>query len=100
MKMFTKFAVAASAVVALGAFTVRTAVAEDCPMWGRTPNRLMVTPEKGVPMEWDVESGKKIKWVATIGSQRYGKPVVAGGGRTNRPQKRTARGPESTPRAH
>jgi outer membrane protein assembly factor BamB len=79
MKLFTKIAVAASGVIALGAFTVRTAVAEDWPMWGRTPNRLMVTPEKGVPMDWDVESGKNIKWVATIGSQSYGNPVVAGG---------------------
>src|SRR6266536_3819819 len=79
MKLFTRIAVAASAVVALSAFHTRTAVAEDWPMWGRAPNRLMVTPEKGVPMDWDVESGKNIKWVATIGSQSYGNPVVAGG---------------------
>src|SRR5438067_13000517 len=51
----------------------------DWPMWGRTPERQMNTPEKGVPTDWDVESGKNIKWVATLGSQSYGNPVVADG---------------------
>src|ERR1051325_4912136 len=36
----------------------------DWPMWGRTPDRQMNTPEKGVPTDWDVETGKNIKWVA------------------------------------
>jgi outer membrane protein assembly factor BamB len=51
----------------------------DWPMWGRTPERQMNTPEKGVPTDWDIESGKNIKWVAPLGSQSYGNPVVAGG---------------------
>ena len=29
--------------------------------------------------EWDPKSGKNIKWVARLGSQTYGNPVVAGG---------------------
>src|SRR5258706_8394231 len=29
--------------------------------------------------DWDVETGKNIKWVANLGSQSYGNPVVSGG---------------------
>ena len=28
---------------------------------------------------WDVKAGKNVKWVAELGSQSYGNPVVAGG---------------------
>jgi outer membrane protein assembly factor BamB len=34
---------------------------------------------KNVPTEWDVKTKKNIKWVADLGSQSYGNPVVAGG---------------------
>jgi outer membrane protein assembly factor BamB len=51
----------------------------DWPMWGRTNDRNMVTPEKNPPTDWDVESGKNIKWKAAVGSKSYGNPVVAGG---------------------
>src|SRR5438105_1849399 len=74
MKKRIQFTIAAC--LTLGAFTLR---AEDWPMWGRTPHRNMVTDEKGVPTEWDVETGKNIKWTAQLGSQSYGNPVVAGG---------------------
>ena len=79
MKKITGFALAAC--VLLGGYASSTSVsrAEDWPMWGRTPNRNMVTPEKGVPTDWDVDTGKNIKWVATLGSQSYGNPVVSGG---------------------
>src|SRR6476659_6050108 len=51
----------------------------DWPMWGGTPDRNMVSSMKGLPTEWDVASKKNIKWVASLGSQSYGNPVVAGG---------------------
>lgn len=51
----------------------------DWPMWGGSPDRNMVSGEKGIPTEWDVKSGKNIKWVAPLGSQAYGNPVVADG---------------------
>src|SRR4026209_1271210 len=51
----------------------------DWPMWGGTADRNMVSTMKGLPAEWDVEKKKNIKWVATLGSQSYGNPVVAGG---------------------
>ena len=49
------------------------------PMWGGTPDRNMVSSMKGLPTEWDVKTKKNIKWVAELGSQSYGNPVVADG---------------------
>jgi outer membrane protein assembly factor BamB len=51
----------------------------EWPMWGGTPDRNMVSPIKGLPSTWDVKTGKNVKWVAALGSQTYGNPVVAGG---------------------
>ena len=51
----------------------------EWPMWGGTPDRNMVSSMKGVPAEWDVKTKKNVKWVADLGSQSYGNPVVAGG---------------------
>jgi len=51
----------------------------DWPMWGGTPDRNMVSNMKGLPTEWDVKTRKNVKWVADLGSQSYGNPVVAGG---------------------
>jgi outer membrane protein assembly factor BamB len=49
------------------------------PMWGRDATRNMVSPEKNPPVDWDVKSGKNIKWKARLGSQSYGNTVVSGG---------------------
>src|SRR6187549_2750930 len=51
----------------------------DWPMWGGTPSRNMVSTTKGLPLEWDIETKKNIKWVADLGSESYGNPVVANG---------------------
>lgn len=51
----------------------------DWPMWGGTPDRNMVSDMKGLPTEWDIKTGKNVKWVASLGSQSYGNTVVAGG---------------------
>src|SRR6185503_8113393 len=51
----------------------------DWPMWGGTPDRNMVSTMKGLPTEWDVKTKKNVKWVASLGSQSYGNPVVSGG---------------------
>jgi outer membrane protein assembly factor BamB len=48
-------------------------------MWGGSPDRNMVSDATGLPTSWDVKTGKNIKWVAALGSQSYGNPVVAGG---------------------
>ena len=39
----------------------------------------MVSDMKNLPTSWDVATKKNVKWVATLGSQSYGNPVVAGG---------------------
>lgn len=51
----------------------------DWPMWGGSPDRNMVSKQKGMPTTWDIKTGKNVKWVAELGSQTYGNPVVAGG---------------------
>ncbi len=51
----------------------------DWPMWGGAPDRNMVSFMKGLPATWDIKSGKNVKWVAKLGSQTYGNPVVANG---------------------
>jgi outer membrane protein assembly factor BamB len=54
-------------------------MAADWPMWGGTPSRNMVSSMTGAPTEWDVKSGKNVKWVAELGSQSYGNPTVGSG---------------------
>jgi outer membrane protein assembly factor BamB len=51
----------------------------DWPMWGGTADRNMVSNMKGLPTTWDTKTGKNVKWVAELGSQTYGNPVVAEG---------------------
>ena len=51
----------------------------DWPMWGGTPDRNMVSSMKGIPTSWDIKTKKNVKWMAQLGSQSYGNPVVAGG---------------------
>ncbi len=68
--------VAVSAPIRLAASDPGTT---DWPMWGGTPDRNQVSNMKNVPSEWDVKTKKNIKWVADLGSQSYGNPVVAKG---------------------
>ncbi|MGD2108168.1 MAG: PQQ-binding-like beta-propeller repeat protein [Phycisphaerae bacterium] len=53
--------------------------AGDWPMWGGSPDRNMVSSEKKIPAEWEIESEKNLKWTAKLGTYVYGSPVVAGG---------------------
>jgi outer membrane protein assembly factor BamB len=39
----------------------------------------MVSNMKGLPTTWDVAAKKNVKWLAALGSQSYGNPVVSGG---------------------
>jgi outer membrane protein assembly factor BamB len=48
-------------------------------MFGGSFVRNMVSDETGLPAEWDVKTGKNVKWWADVGSQAYAGPVVAGG---------------------
>ena len=63
----------------------------DWPMWGGTPRRHNATVARQTPLSWDAgafdretrlwvkEESRNIKWVARLGSQTYGTPVVADG---------------------
>jgi outer membrane protein assembly factor BamB len=65
--------------------------AKDWPMWGGTPSRNMVATAKNLPTEIhpgtinpeteevDLAEAKNVLWVAKLGSQSYGNPVVGGG---------------------
>jgi outer membrane protein assembly factor BamB len=76
-------AAAAMLVCAIGFTPARLGASDpgsgDWPMWGGTPDRNQVSNMKNVPTDWDVKTKKNIKWVAELGSQSYGNPVVAGG---------------------
>ncbi len=66
--------------------------AQDWPQWGgNDPGRNMYSPAKNMPTSFDpgkLKSGtedidlattKNVRWVAKLGSQSYGNPVVANG---------------------
>ena len=72
--------VAATALVASSAAnSVAAPPAGTWPMWGGTPSRNLVSPEKNMPVKWDVETGQGVKWVSKLGAQSYGNPVISGG---------------------
>ncbi|MGH9312731.1 MAG: PQQ-binding-like beta-propeller repeat protein [Vicinamibacterales bacterium] len=66
-------------VLALVALSASDPGTGDWPMWGGTPDRNMVSKMTGLPMSWDVKTGANVKWMAELGSQTYGNPVVSKG---------------------
>jgi len=80
LRRFVALAVGLSIQVALAADPdTQPTRAPDWPMFGGSPSRNAVSREKGIPHEWDLDSGKNVKWVAPLGSYSYAGPVVAGG---------------------
>jgi hypothetical protein len=69
-------------IVSLLAVGGTAVLSADWPMWGGTPSRNMVSPMKGLPTQWDIKSGKNVKWVAELGSQSYGNPAIPSRGET------------------
>ena len=76
----------------LTAALVTAARADDWPRWGgNDPGRNMYSPEKGLQTDFnpgkfksgteeiDLSTTKGVKWVAKLGSQSYGNPVVGNG---------------------
>ncbi len=65
--------------------------APESSQWGGSGARNNVSDAQGVPTQWQVgefdrktdawlrDKSKNIKWVARLGSQSYGTPIVAGG---------------------
>lgn len=52
---------------------------KDWPQWGGSPARNNTPSGVDIPTEWDVDSGKNIRWSMPLGSETYGNPVVANG---------------------
>ncbi|MCY2950617.1 MAG: PQQ-binding-like beta-propeller repeat protein [Planctomycetota bacterium] len=62
----------------------------DWPQWGRDNSRNMASDETNIPAsfdpgkklnpnEFDLATSKNIKWIARLGTQTYGNPVVSNG---------------------
>src|SRR5688572_10105665 len=79
MKRLALSLVVASACGSLALVARSQPAGGDWPMWGGTPDRNMVSTMKGLPTAFDMKTKKNVKWIAELGSQTYGNPVVAGG---------------------
>ena len=79
-------------LLACSAALIPTVSAEDWPQWGgNDAGRNMYSPAKGMPAalqpgkfkpnseEIDLATTKNVKWIAKLGSQSYGNPVVSKG---------------------
>lgn len=51
----------------------------DWPMWGGSPHRNSISSMSGIPADWDVRTGRNVRWSVDLGSQTYATPAVAGG---------------------
>ncbi|MGE5194765.1 MAG: PQQ-binding-like beta-propeller repeat protein [Deltaproteobacteria bacterium] len=71
-----KYDPVAEADKALGKMSVKPG---DSPQLGKSCYRNNVSGAKNIPTEWDVKSGKNVKWTARLGSQTYPSPVIANG---------------------
>jgi outer membrane protein assembly factor BamB len=72
----TAFDATKEALARIAPMKVRPA---DWPQWGGSSLRNNTPEGKNIPTEWDLESGKNVKWTAGLGSQSYGNPVIANG---------------------
>jgi outer membrane protein assembly factor BamB len=79
MRNYAAFVLVALVCIGAARLTASDPGSGSWPMWGGTPDRNLVSNMKNAPTEWDVKTKKNIKWVAELGSQSYGNPVVAGG---------------------
>ena len=53
--------------------------AADQPQWGEAWTRNMISEERGLPENFDPQTGKNIKWVAKLGTEGHSTPMVANG---------------------
>ncbi len=72
--LISRFIVALGVISTIGFYTI-----SDVAMWGGSLGRNMVSDAKNLPADWDLGSGKNIKWTAQLGSQTYGNPAIIGG---------------------
>ena len=53
--------------------------AADQPQWGERDTRNMVSDERGLPDTFDLATKKNVEWIAPLGTQSHGTPIVADG---------------------
>lgn len=53
--------------------------AADWPTLGRDWTRNAVSPERGAPVDWELQTGRNVRWQARIGSHSFAAPVVSQG---------------------
>ena len=51
----------------------------DWPQLGGSTHRNNAPEGKKIPVQWDVKTGRNVKWSARLGSQTHGNVVVANG---------------------
>ncbi len=78
MKTMRRNALWAAGLLLSTALPAPPAMAEVV-MFGGDPSRNMADDAKGLPAKFDPATGLNVKWVAALGSQSYGGPIVAGG---------------------
>ena len=63
------------------ALALATALASgaDRPQWGEAWSRNMTSPEQELPSEFDLTTGKNVKWTIDLGTESHASPVIAGG---------------------
>jgi outer membrane protein assembly factor BamB len=90
-RVFYRFATAAFLALWLGVSSITQAQqpakspfnekvgSGDWPQLGGSPLRNNVTDATGIPTDWDIKSGRNIKWHVELGSEAWGNVVVANG---------------------
>lgn len=53
--------------------------AADQPQWGEKFTRNMISPETGLPLRFNPETGEGIVWSVPLGGGAYGSPIIANG---------------------
>lgn len=53
--------------------------AADQPQWGQAWSRNMISAERGLPGEFDLATGRNVKWRARLGTETHSTPVVVDG---------------------
>ncbi|MCX8107168.1 MAG: PQQ-binding-like beta-propeller repeat protein [Verrucomicrobiae bacterium] len=61
------------------AAVTRELIAGDQPQWGHAWSRNLVSEERGLPSEFDLVSGRNIKWIAKLGTETHSSPVIGSG---------------------
>lgn len=56
-----------------------SAFGDDQPQWGAPFTRNMISKEKGLPTNFNLESGENILWTAPLGGGAYGSPIISQG---------------------